>query len=342
MALQDISSQLMYPMAQNLSTDKFNLTIERFEGTVHEIMRARSILDGVFRFVPLIGTNTMSNNVMGTPVLQSVVAGVEPEGKQIAVGKMIVQVDTPVIARVTTPMLATVQSHLDIKGKTPGNFAKELAKSQDEVLFVQIVKSALYDHPDAPTGGANTAEGSGGILAQGQKVTLGASGDELDATKLTTAIYAVAQGLAEGDIDQNDGKLYVAPAQYFTLLKNEKLLNRDISKENGSYAHAAIDVASGMNLVMTNRMSQAADTMVSPVKSGSVADLYGSSYETSAAEAKVVALYATPDSIMVAEAIPMTSDVYWEKRLLMWFIDMYTAFGAAPDRTDVNGSIFKQ
>lgn len=32
MALQDISANLMYPMAQNLSTDKFNMTIEKFEG----------------------------------------------------------------------------------------------------------------------------------------------------------------------------------------------------------------------------------------------------------------------------------------------------------------------
>jgi len=341
MALQDISANLMYPMAQNLSTDKFNMTIEKFEGTVREIMYAVSVLDGVFKFVPLIGTNTMSNNVMGAPVMQAVVAGVEPAGKQIPVGKMIVQVNTPVIARVTTPMLATVQSHLDIKGKTPGLFAKELAKSQDEVLFVQIVKSCLYDHPAAPTGGANTKEGSGGILAQGQKVTLGAAGDELDATKLTNAIYAIAQGLAEGDVDQNEGRLYMAPAQYFTLLKNEKLLNRDISKENGSFAHASIDVASGMPIVMTNRLSQAADTVALPKRAGSVADLYGTSYETSAAEAKAVALYATPDTIMVAEAIPITSDVYWEKRILTWFIDMYIAFGAAPDRTDVNASIFK-
>ena len=339
MALQDISAGLMYPMAENLSTDKFALTIEKFEGTVHDIMRKAAITDGVFTFMPLIGTDTMSNNVMGRPELQKVVAGVEPEGKSIDVGKMIVQVKTPVIARVTTPMLATVQDHLDIKGKTPGNFGKELAVSQDEVLFVQCVKSSLYDHPAAPTGGTNSEEGSGGILVQGTAIDLASAGDENDYTKLTTAVYSVAQGLAEKDIDQNDGKLYMAPAQYFTLLKNDALLNRDISKDNGSYAHAAVDVASGMVLVMTNRLSQAEDTVAAPVKAGSVADLYG--YETSATEAKCVAIYSTPDSIMVAESIPMTSDVYWSKRLLTWFIDMYTAFGAAPDRTDINGIISK-
>jgi hypothetical protein len=332
-------------MSENQSTDKFALTIEKFEGTVHDIMRKASITDGVFKFMPLIGTDTMSNNTMGNPELQKVVAGVEPDGKSIDVGKMIVQVKTPVIARVTTPMLATVQDHLDIKGKTPGNFGKQLAVSQDEVLFVQCVKSALYTHPTAPAGGTNKDVGSGGILPGGTAIDLAADGDELDYTKLTTAVYAIAQGLAELDIDQNDGKLYMAPAQYFTLLKNDALLNRDISKENGSYAHAAIDVASGMVLVMTNRLTQEEDTVAAPAKVDSVAALYDTGdghYETSVTDADAVAVYATPDSIMVAESIPMTSDVYWEKRLLTWFIDMYTAFGAAPDRTDVNGIISKK
>jgi len=340
MALQDISSGLMYPMAENSSTDKFALTIEQFEGTVHEIMQKAAILDSVYRFKPLIGTDTMSNNVMGQPLLASVTAGVEPAAQDIDVGKMIVQVKTPVIARVTTPMLATVQTHLDIKGKTPQNFGKRMAKHIDEVLFVQIVKSALYEHAAAPTGGSNVDDGSGGILPQGTIQTLAIAADETDAAKLTTAIYAIAQGLAEQDIDQNEGMLYMNPAQYFTLLKNKDLLNSDINKPNGSFAHAAIDTVSGMPVVMTNRMSQAADTVASPVKTDSTAALYGANYETSATEAKVKALYATSDSIMVAESIPMTSDVYWDKRLLTWFIDMYTAIGAAPDRTDVNGAVF--
>lgn len=337
---QNVSADLMYPMSQNFSTDKFNLTIEKFEGVVHETMQKKGILDSVFTFMPLVGTDTMSNNVMGNPTLQSVAPGVEPLGKQIPVGKMIVQVKTPIIARVTTPMLADVQTHLDIKGKTPGNFGKRIAKSIDEVLFVQIVKSALWDQPNAPTGGSNTAEGSGGILPQGSIVNLAAAGDELDTAKLTTAIYSVNQALAEKEIEHGDGYLYMAPAQYFTLLKNQDLLNHDFNKPNGSFANAAIDVASGMPIVMTNRMSQAVDTVSSPAFVDSTAALYGSDYETSAAEAKVVALFATSDSIMVAQSIPLTTDVYWDKRLLTWFIDAYLAIGAAPDRTDVNGGIF--
>ena len=55
--------------------------------TVHEILQKQSILDSVFTFMPLIGTDTMSNNVMGEVTLQAVEDGKEPAGHQVEAGK---------------------------------------------------------------------------------------------------------------------------------------------------------------------------------------------------------------------------------------------------------------
>jgi len=231
-------------------------------------------------------------------------------------------------------MLHAVQDHLDIKSRTPKNFGKRIAKSIDEVLFVQIVKSALFDS------GTGTG-GTGDILPKGEVETAASGGDEIDPAKLTTLIYNISQALAEGEIEMDDGYLYMAPAQYFALLKNQDLLKAEINDKNGSYAHAKIEAVSGMPIVMTNRIMQVADTVASAAFLDSPAALYGTAYETSAAEAKAIALFATDESIQVAQSIPLTSDVYWDKRLLTWFIDSYLAIGAGPDRTDVNGSIFK-
>jgi len=334
MAAQDVSADLTYPMAQNFSVDKFALTIEKFDGRVHETMQKKALLESVYNFKPLVGTDTMSNNVMGNPTLKPVVPGIEPLAEQIEVGKNIVQVKTPIIARVTEPMLHAVQDHLDIKSRTPANFGKRIAKSIDEVLFVQIVKSALFD---STTG----TGGTGDILPKGEVETHLAAGDEIDPAKLTGLIYDLSQALAEGEIEMEDGFMYMAPAQYFALLKNQDLLNRDFNDMNGSYAHAKIEAVSGMPIVVTNRISQVADTVAVPAFADSPAALYGASYETSVAESYAVALFATPESIQVAQSIPLTSKVYWDDRLLTWFIDAFMAIGAGPDRTDVNGSIFK-
>jgi len=284
--------------------------------TVHETVQKESITSGVFARKPLIGTDTMSNSAMGNPSLQKV---------------------------------AAVQDHLDIKSRTPANFGKKIAKHEDEVLLLQCVKSVLYEHDTIvpihpPTAGTTvTGKGTGGILIRGTTVILGAGGDETDADKMDIAVTTLHQTLAENDLDPtSDGFLYMAPAQYFAMLKSDKLISKDFSS-NGDYANAAIAKICGMPIKMTNRLAQAQNDASSGYTSGdgTLYDLYGAAYGTSATEAKNVALYATGSTIMVAQSIPLTTDVYWDKRLLCWFIDSYEAFGAGPDRTDLCGCIFK-
>ena len=355
MALQNISADLNWPGQENFDIagtgDNMAMAIEKFDGVVHETVQKESVTAGVFTKKPLVGTDTMSNSAMGNPTLQKVEPGKEPAGQQIEVGKMIVQVKTPIIARVTEPMLAAVQDHLDIKSRTPANFGKRIAKHEDELMFVQVVKSALYEHETIipihpPTAGTTvTGKGSGGILQRGSNFTLGSASDETDADKMDLAVMTIHQYFAEADLDPTtEGFLYMAPAQYFTLLKADKLINTDYSSGNGNYANAAIAKVSGIRLKMTNRLSQAQNDASSggtTTNGDSIYELYGSAYSTSEDEAKVVAAYCTGDAIMVAQAIPLTTKVYWDDRTLTWFIDSYEALGAAPDRTDLVGCIFK-
>lgn len=345
MAYQDVSSYLNYPDQENLNVGTAGnqaLLIERFDGRVLTTRQKESITSGVWQWKPLIGTDTMSNAVMGNPTLTAVTPGVEPAAGTIEVGKMIVQVKQPIIAKIITPMLAQIQDHLDIQSRTPENFAKKIAKHEDITLLLQCIKSALYEHTTfegTPT--VVTGKGSGGILARGSNVTLGSASDELDADKMEAAITAMHLALAELDIDpMSDGFAYMRPEQYFTLLKSDKLVNSDYSAGNASFADAMISKVSGLPIKMTNRIMATADTVGSPRATDSIAALYGSNYETSATEAKVKCIYATGDTIMVATSIPLTTELFWDKRVLSWFLQSYEAFGCAPDRTDVAGAIF--
>lgn len=328
MAAQDISANLTHPSQSNLSGALDALMIEKFDGRVHMHEQRESITDGVFDFKPLVGTDTMSNAAMGDPTLQPVIPGIEPLGNQIEVGNQIVQVKQPILARVTVAMLAQVQDRIGIKSRTPMNFARKIAKAKDQILLLQCVKSARKT-----TGAGDVADMPGGVTHE-----LAAANDETDATKLEAGVMVLAQGLAEQEVDLADGKLYVAPAQYFTLLKNDKLTDANFSKENGNYAQAAVSVTSGMPIVMTMRLSQSEDDGSDATKN---AALMGANYMTSLEESDIVGLFAQPESIMVAQSIPLTSDVYWDKRLLTWFIDSYLAFGAAPDRPDKTAGLFK-
>jgi hypothetical protein len=328
MAAQDISANLTHPAQRNLAGALDALMIEKFDSRVHMHEQMKAITDGVFDWKPLVGTDTMSNAAMGDPTLQAVVPGVEPLGHTIEVGDQIVQVKTPILARVVVGMLAQVQDRLSIKSRTPENFGRKIAKIVDELLLLKCVHAA-----QKATGAGEVSDMPGGT-----NLEMVAATDELDPTKLEAKIMDLAQVLAEKEIDLADGKLYVAPAQFFTLLKNDKLTSADFSKDNGHYANAGVSVTSGMPIVMTNRLSQVADD---GSVAGSNGNIMGASYLTADLNADVVALFAMPESIMVAQSIPLTSDVYWDQRLLTWFIDAYLAFGAAPDRPDKTACLRK-
>ena len=320
MPAQDYSAWLSHPAQRNLAGALDALMIEQFDGRVHWHEQRESITDGVFDMRPLVGTDTMSNAAMGAPTLQAVIPGVEPLAHQIEVGDQIVQVKTPIIARVTVAMLAQVQDRLSLKSRTPMNFARRIARAKDELLLLQCTKSALK-----LTGAGEVSDMPPG--SQWDITALGA----VDPDILEAGIMVLAEMLAVKEVDLAEGKLYMAPAQYFTLLKNDKLVDANFSKDNGHYANAAVSVAWGMPIVMTNRLSQVVDDGMTPGTNGYI---MGANYTTSALEAGQWALFAMGESIMCAQSIPLTSDVYWDQRLLTWFIDSYLAFGAAPDRPD--------
>lgn len=321
MAAQDLSANLVNPAQRNLAGPIDALMIEKFDGRVHMHEQKSSITAGLFDFTPLVGTDTMSNAAMGDPTLQPLVRGVEPLGGDIEVGDQIVQVKQPIIARVTMPLLSQVQDRLSIKSRTPMNFGRRIAKAIDEILLLMCVKSGMK-----ATGSGEVSDMPGGVNKE-----LAAANDETDATKLELGILGLAQALAEQEVDLMDGKCYLAPAQYFTLLQNDKLTSVDYSAGNGNYAAAFLTQSAGMPLVMTNRLTQAADDGSDSAKN---AYLMGANYTCSDEESDVVGLFCMAESIMVAQSIPLTSDVHWDKRLLCWFIDSYLAFGAAPDRPD--------
>ena len=69
--------------------------------------------------------------------------------------------------------------------------------------------------------------------------------------------------------------------------------------------------------------------------------LLGAAYNVNAAEADTVAIVTHPQSLLVGETIPLTSDVWFDKKERQWFIDSFAAYGASPRRADVSGVVRK-
>jgi len=311
MAEQDISANLNLT-AQRLGVGDLDaLMIEKFNNVVRENVQFASITDGLFMRHSLIGTDTMSNAAFSDPSLVAVSPGVEPPASSTKQGDRIVQVKTPVIARITEGMLSRVQDRLNIYGRMPGAFARVLAKHIDEIQMHKSVQSAL-----TLTGAGNIAELPGGVTS-----TEAIAGDYLDAAKFEKLIREIYIGKLKQEVDIQDHVLWLTPDAYSSLLDSDKLVSTDFSRSGSDFSNAQIMKAGGFRVKPTNRLPTTANA----------SNIMGTEYNISAAEAKVVACWAGPQSIMSAEAIPITSDAYWDRRLLTWFIDTYIAFGTAID-----------
>jgi len=322
----DYSAVLNNPMQDNLAGDVDALNIEKFNGRVHKAALMSAHIKPFFNFTPMQGTHMISNNSMGDAGIVRVTAGVEPVAGQVAMGRNEVTVDAPIMCRTIIDVLSDVKDRLGVRSRLPETYGRAIQKLTDKTLLVQTNKGARL-------GASPISE-----IVAGINFALSAAGDELDPDKLDIAFLRLAQELDENEIETHDGVIAVAPAQYYALLQSDKLISRDFSVENGSYAEAALMKSGGLTILKTNRLPQAVDDGTTP---GSVANVMGTAYQVTAAEAKVVANYFVGDSLLVAEAIPLQSKIWWNDTVLSWFIDAFTAFGCTPDRQDYTGAIDK-
>jgi len=329
------------------------LYIDQYGGEVEHRFLKESFMRNFFKFKSVRGTDTITNDRIGHGQLQKVTRGKRPVDNSPTFDNISIKVDTLVLARANQFLLDDFLSHIDVRKEIGLEHGKEVGKFFDESLLVQGIKACQITSVD-PTGvrsgGWEDADPHSGAKPStilrtapeghqgGTPVILPAALDENDPDLLVAAIYNMCQGIEEKDVDIMDAVILVRPAQYYVLLNNDKLINKDFSASNGDYAMGTVLRANGVRLQRTNRFPTAAKVGVENFLSNAG---NGSSYNVSQADADCVAVLITPKALLAGETIPLTSKVYYSDVELQWFIDSYVAFGATPNRAEVAAGIFK-
>ena len=326
MALPTDSSQLSRP-GQEVGTGAVDaLYIDEYGGAVEGTVAKKSFMRQYVNIKPVRGTDTITNDRVGSASLQKVTPGVRPEGTPTQFDNVSVKVDTIVLARNNVALLDDFQSHFSVRMSLGEEHGKTIAKFFDEAFIIQAIKCALKDATGLPTGWAG-----------GTRVELAAATNELDPVLLTRGIEDVCQGMEEKDIDLDGAVCLVSPAQYYTLLRNDKLVSAEYSVGNGNYAQGKILEANGIPIVKTNRIPTAAITghYLSNAGNSNAYDL------VTGDQTDCVAIVMLPKALLAGETIPLTSKVYYMDSELQWFIDSYLAFAVTPNRPDNCGILLK-
>jgi len=298
--------------------------IEDYAGGV-ESQFAKSSIMRQYTMVNMIrGTDTLIERRVGRTVLKAVVDGVRPDADKTEFGRVGVTVDTVVLARDNRSMLNEFQTDFNARAELAKDHGKELGKFFDEAFIIQAIKGA----------GAAAPAGLNGAFGAGKSSTLALAGDELDPDKLYTAISDIIVQMQEEEIDTEECVIFVRPTQYNVLLSNDKLLDRDFAAGNGDFAKGLVRELYGVRIEKTTRIPTAVITghFLSNVNNSDA-------YDIDATEAKTTAVILHPKSLLAGETVPLTSDVWYNKEELQWFIDSYLAFGVSVKRPDVCGRV---
>lgn len=312
--------------SSHLSDQVSSEMLEQFSGMVETQFAKSAIMRQYAKVKNVTGTDTVINRRLGRTVLKKVVAGVRPDATPTKQGRTSVTVDTIILARDNQSLLNEFQADFDVRSEVAADQGKELGKFFDEAFIIQGIKGALAAAP------ANL----NGAIGAGKNFTFTGANDHLDPDKLEDAIAGLLVRMQEEDIDTSECVIFVRPTQYRTLYKNDKLVSKEFSPENGNYAKGMVMCLGDSRIVSTARIPTAAITghrLSNPDNSNS--------YDVSASEAKAVAVIIHPKSLLAGETIPLTSDIYYEKTELQYFIDSYIAFGVSVNRPDVCGAVFK-
>lgn len=323
-----MSYQTPGPDLSDLDTD---LMIDEYGGEVDSQFAKSSIMRQYVKIRPVRGTDTIVNNRVGKTTLKKLQPGVRPPAESTPFGKVVLTVDTVVLARDNRSMLNEFQTHFDARMELGQDHGKEIGKFFDQAFIIMAIKGALAPAP--VLGNGDPAKQS---IGAGKSVTLTAAGDENDPDKLADAIVSIIVRMEEEEIPVEEIVVFVRPTRFQTLLNNNKLLSRDFAAGNGDYAKGIIYEINGARIVKTARIPEApvVDHFLSNEQNGNAYDLSGT-------QANAVAVLLHPKSLMAGETIPLQSDVWFSKEEKQWFIDSFLAFGVAINRPDCCGAVFK-
>lgn len=330
------------------------LYIEQYGGEVEHRFLKDSFMRQFFTFKSVRGTDTITNSRIGSTSLQKVARGVRPTDSAPTFDNISVKVDTVVLARTTQFLLDDFLSHIDVRKEVGIEHGKEIGKFFDESFIVQAIKACQITNlsPEGVSlGGWHDALNPGNHAKPqnivrtapkdfkgGTVVVLRALGDELDPELLELSIQDLCQRIEEKDVDISEAVLLMRPAQYYALLKNNKLLDKDFSTANGDYAKGKVMMANGVRVQVTNRFPEQSQVGQTHFLSNAG---NGNAYNVAQPDVHCEVLLLMPKALLAGETIPLTSKVYWSDVELQWFIDSYLAYGVTPNRAEMAGGIFR-
>lgn len=230
----------------NLTGDAFALFLKKFAGEVLTEFEVRQVMMGLHTVrtiengksaqFPVSGRATAKRHAVGEDILDASNAYLS----QIGMAEKIIYIDDPLLASTFIPSIDEAMSHYDVRSIYTRELGRALAYQFDKDVLQTAVLAARASA--AVTGGSD-----GDVIAGGADVATNAN----DA--LVDAILEALQILDEKSVPEEDRVVILRPDLYWTLLKSDKVINRDFGG-SGSIASGKVWELGGARIVKSNHL----------------------------------------------------------------------------------------
>lgn len=218
----------------NLSGANDALFLKVFSGEVMSAFNARTVMSDKTRVRNITSGKSAQFPAIGRIGAEYHVPGTEITGTKVEHGEKVVTIDDLLISHSFISNIDEAKNHYEVRSEYSTQMGAALAQTYDRSLISLAVKEAA-------------AGAIGAVADQGaaSNTNIGASPT---VQELVDAIYAEAAAMDELFLPAEDRFVIVSPSDYWGLVQNDKLIDRDFG-ENGSYANGTIMKVAGMSIV---------------------------------------------------------------------------------------------
>lgn len=261
-----------------LAGDPKALFLKVFAGEVLTAFEIATVTAGAFKERTIASGKSAQFPILGTIGAEYHVPGAEINGLNVAANEIVITIDDLLISHAFIATIDEAMNHYDVRSQYSTEIGRKLAYTKDKQLLQLAVLAAR---------GASPVTGEVG----GGSVTSATLLSDTTGEALVAALFKAAQTLDEKNVTPDGRKAFLAPAAYYLLAANTKIMNKDWGGA-GVYADGKVLRVAGIEIVKTNQgpfgATVAADASVN---AGGTGSKYAGVFTNT------VGVVATPDAV---------------------------------------------
>jgi hypothetical protein len=188
----------------------------------------RSIKSGKSAQFPAIGKTTAAYHTPGAEIL----------GNTIKHNERVINIDNLLIAHTFIANIDEAKNHYDVRAPYSTQLGRALALEYDQnILQLEVLAARASATVSGENGGS----------------TVNNADFDTNGATLAAGIFSAAQELDEKDVPENDRYCVVRPAQYYLLVQETNVINRDWGGA-GVYAEGKVMKVAGIHIVKSNNL----------------------------------------------------------------------------------------